>query len=261
METKVEGILISKTPYREKDLIGQLLLRNGGKISVVFHGGRSSRKGKSSILELGYLIGMELKRPKHKSNSPIYVASEWELRWSHQKIRSSYEAFAFFCFILEIISKVAQGEDLDHSHDAHSGIFRVASNALFFLENSLQKECFDMKALFCIFLSKLLFELGVSPELKGCLFCEKDLSEEVNVVLVPEQGGFLCSDCFPGDAGNSGKEMHQLLCMLWNLKYSEYEQVSITHSSTPLRLFNYFAYQIGLEEKDFKSAKMLFSLI
>ena len=52
MQTKIEGLILSKVPYDERHVIANLLLRSGRKVSVVFYGGRGGgKKQKSSILD------------------------------------------------------------------------------------------------------------------------------------------------------------------------------------------------------------------
>ncbi len=76
MNTKIEGILLSKLAHGERNLLVKLLLRSGKIISVMFYGGRGGgEKKKSSVLEIGTMLKVELARSK--SNSELYSAKEW----------------------------------------------------------------------------------------------------------------------------------------------------------------------------------------
>ncbi len=46
MQKKIEGILIKKIPYKERDIIGTLLLRSGMQVSAIFYGGAGGGKNK-----------------------------------------------------------------------------------------------------------------------------------------------------------------------------------------------------------------------
>ena len=102
MQTKVEGLVLSKIPYDERHLIVNLLLRTGRKISVVFYGGRGGgKKQKSSIIELGFMLSVELSQAK--TNTEVYHAKEWNMIWHHDLIRNNHNAFYLMCFFLFFI--------------------------------------------------------------------------------------------------------------------------------------------------------------
>ena len=89
MQTKIEGILIRKIPYQDRHIIGTLLLRSGRKVSVLFYGGQGGgKKLKSSTLELGHMLRVELGRSK--STSDLYRAKEWSPIWIHEKIANNW---------------------------------------------------------------------------------------------------------------------------------------------------------------------------
>ena len=97
MQNKIEGLVLSKVPYDERHIIANLLLRSGRKVAVVFYGGRGGgKKQKSSIIELGFMLSVELAHAK--TNSDIYHAKEWNLVWNHDLIRLDHTAFYLMCF-------------------------------------------------------------------------------------------------------------------------------------------------------------------
>ena len=117
MQTKIEGIVLSKIPYDERHIIAHLLLRSGRKVSVVFYGGRGGgKKQKSSIIELGFMLSVELNT--NRTHSEIYHAKEWSLVWHHDLIRLDHTAFFMFCFYLAVINKISLNENL-HYFDEH----------------------------------------------------------------------------------------------------------------------------------------------
>ncbi|MBC7539412.1 MAG: recombination protein O N-terminal domain-containing protein, partial [Bacteriovorax sp.] len=144
MQTKIEGIVLSKIPYDERHIIAHLLLRSGRKVSVVFYGGRGGGvKQKSSVIELGFMLSVELRTSK--STGEIYHAKEWNLVWHHDLVRLDHSAFYVMCFFLEIINKVSPSENLHEVHEENVemvGLFTTLSNALVHLEKCLQVKSF-----------------------------------------------------------------------------------------------------------------------
>ena len=220
LETKIEGIILSKLPYKERHLICNLLLRSGKKISVIFYGGRGGgKKHKSTVLELGRMLRVELKQSSKQRD--LYSAKEWTLLWSHERIRSNHNAFYLMCFYLELLSKISQVEIMDgHSKSFEScqeGNFRVLSNALVFLEDSLKDNLFQKEAALSIFMGKLLLEHGIFPHLSTCCLSDEALTDHSDVALLPEEGGFAFSSLAQGDiaryyrSDNLGQELWKLL--------------------------------------------------
>src|SRR5690606_37672537 len=106
MNTKVEGIVLTKHPQGERNLVVKLLLRSGKVVSVMFYGGRGGgEKKKSSVLELGTMLKVELARSR--SNSDMQSAKEWEAIWMADKVRTDHIAFYALCFIVQVAAKVA----------------------------------------------------------------------------------------------------------------------------------------------------------
>ena len=65
METKLLGLLISKHSFSGRNFIGKVLLKEGQIITVSFYGGAAGgSKKKSSILEVGFVLAIELQKNK-----------------------------------------------------------------------------------------------------------------------------------------------------------------------------------------------------
>ena len=263
MQTKVEGVVLSKIPYDERHLIVTLLLRTGRKISVVFYGGRGGgKKQKSSIIELGFMLAVELSQAK--TNTEIYHAKEWSMIWHHDFIRNNHTAFYLMCFYLEIIKRISPIENL---HDVHLeniemvGLFTSLSNALVHLEKSLKENAFYIHSHAVIFLTKTLLHLGVFPEREQCTLCGIDLLGFNDMYLIPEEGGFACPPCVNQNKTHnvqSGRELWELIGHIAHTKYSELGPLKLEYKSLPKMLFHYFCFQFHFEEKDFKTASMVF---
>jgi DNA repair protein RecO len=263
MQTKIEGLVLSKTPYDERHIIAHILLRSGRKISVVFYGGRGGgAKQKSSVIELGFMLSLELQ--KTSSTKEIYHAKEWNLIWYHDLIRKNFNAFYLACFFLEVTSRISPSEnlhDVDESNTEMAGLFTTLSNALVGLEKSLKTEAFFPHSHAVIFLTKILLHLGVFPERENCTICGVSLESLNDMYLISEEGGFACPTCMnqrKSYALQSGRELWELMGHIAHTKYSDIKEIKLEFKSLPKMLFHYFCFQFHFEEKDFRTASLVF---
>ncbi len=264
MQNKIDGIIISKVPYDDRHLICHLLLRSGKKVSVVFYGGRGGgEKQKSSILELGYLIEVELR--ESRSTKDLYQAKEWKVNWHHEEIRKDFKAFSLLCFYLEVLNKLAPVDNLHDEHWSHNlemvGLFRVLSNALTYQEKSLKEKKFFPLSQVIIFLTKLLLEQGLFPERENCCLCGEELVKFNDMHLFPEEGGFACHPCMNQKFKHglqSGRELWEIMGHVSKTKYQSIEAVNLEFKSLPHMLFNYLCFQYQINTDDFKSRSSVF---
>ncbi|MCO4792466.1 MAG: hypothetical protein KC493_02045 [Bacteriovoracaceae bacterium] len=265
MQTKIEGILLSKTPFQDRHLMGHLLLRSGKEVPVCFYGGQGGgKKKKSSELELGYMLKVELNKSRTTSDS--YSAKEWLPLWSHKKIRLNHRAFSLLCMYLEILSKLSQKGDLHddlQEYDDHStGLFRVLSNAEVYLEKSLEQDNFEWSWHFAVFLAKLFVEIGIFPETSDCVISGQNIGKGDPVHLDAQHGGFAkISELHVEDRkfsyGQGGNQIRDMLMMASTSKYTD---IPFSPWEKPFShpLFTYFCYQYQFQTSDFKTYKMLF---
>lgn len=263
MQTKIEGLVLSKIPYDERHIIAHLLLRSGRKVSVVFYGGRGGgAKQKSSVIELGFMLSIELQ--KTSSAKDIYHAKEWSLVWHHDLLRQNFTAFYLVCFFLEVINKISPSENLHEVHDDNVemvGLFATLSNALVAIEKSLALNGFYPHSHAVIFLTKILLHLGVFPERENCTICGINLEGLNDMYLIAEEGGFACPTCMnqrKSYSVQSGRELWELMGHVAHTKYSEINEIKLEFKSLPKMLFHYFCFQFHFEIKDFKTASLVF---
>ncbi len=265
MITKVEGIILSKTPFKDRHLICRLLLRSGEKISVIFYGGQGGgTKKKSSFLELGHLVKVELTRAK--ANTTIFSVKEWTLSWHHKSIRDNHRAFYLLCAFLEVSDKLVVEanlfESLYEEQQENDSMFKVLSNSIFFLEKKLQEKKTISSELF-IFLGKTLIDQGVFPERNNCVLSGVDLSLVEEITLIDEQGGFADISCLNQDMldtklnGRESKVMWNYLCQIAIKKYDQLQEINEVPSHFSNRLIDYLCYQIQVSRADFKTFSLL----
>ena len=255
MISKIEGILISKIPYQEKHFIGKLILRNGKRTTVLFYGGRGSVKKKSSYLDLGHMIKVEV--IPYKRDPTMVKSKEWSLVWAPKKVRSSIKLFFLLCFYMETVDKIAPCHDFEDetfSDLSSQGIFRVLSNALYILENR------EVGGQMILFLGKLLLHQGLFPRRDICCFCGRPFSGDGTLFLVPDHGGFSCALCFDRSEkqGRDGDcAAHLFLGEVIQTEYKDFYFSESFYASISQSLFHYFCYQYQLRPESFKSLKHL----
>ena len=260
----IEGILIRKTPFQERHLIGNLLLRNGKSLSVLFYGGQGGgKKSKPSNLELGHLFNVT--PVQGKKYSDLMRSKEWSLKWSHSTIRKSYKKYVNLCFFVEIISKILinedatqQAPDTDRNME-FSGAYKVLSNAIYFLEKHFddKQNSFHLQS---FFLCKLLIELGVFPNLNECLISGRNIKDSSSSRLLPDQGGFALTEEL--DEESSHEKSHQKIRNIFLLsastKWQEYQITSSQITSEEFQIIlNYFCFQMNFDLASIKSSSSI----
>jgi recombinational DNA repair protein (RecF pathway) len=271
----LEGILIHKTPYKERDIIGKLLLRSGKVVNLYFYGGRGGGKyNKGSILEIGHVLKFTLAPSRKKIEGDIKVAKEYNLLWEPNKIRTNYQAFYLLSLYAEIIQRIAITDELDNEkhHDEHSGLFKTLSNGIFCLDKAIEIEQYSLYQQLFIFLSKLILDLGILPDYEQCSHCHIELDKVDLASFEPRHGGFTCRECvlssdqFISDnmvlfeeLKNSIALRNKLKLSLFN-KFTDFSLVGDVNRAQCNALFNYFCYQFQIQPSSFKTWTMLGSL-
>jgi recombinational DNA repair protein (RecF pathway) len=270
MQTKVQGLLLSKRPFQENHLLCHILLRNGRKIVTVFYGGRGGgKKNSPSLLELGYMLDLEL--AKTKRNSDLYRSKEWLNSWIHLKIRENYKAYLHLCFFLEVIERIAPEEDLWEVHDSDDpqghefeGLFRVLSNTLFYLEKHLETKGKDFSVLTANFLCKLINQQGFLPSIATCCLSDEAFGPNDKVLFMHEKGGFAKAAYINEhgfDAPGLEADGRVILNIFKNITFQKTAELNLNESvSYPVlkSLFHYFCFQNHLQPDTFKTYKTIF---
>lgn len=267
----IEGILINKTPYKERDIICHMLLRSGRTLALYVYGGQGGgKKSKGSILELGHMLACELSPRRKNLDSEIQIVKEYKLLWNPNHIRNDFKAFYLMSFFLEFIGKISVEEDLDLPANEHEGLFNVLSNALFYMDKACEQKQFDSYIHLFIFLAKLSIQLGITPDTESCLFCGVGLQENM-CLFTPQDGGFACSDCSSSkdvflsenrlllEEYQSSNTLRQSLELSFRMPYKEFEKIKNLPPGLVFALFQYINYQFGFSTDQFKSWEMVSS--
>lgn len=256
--SKLEGLLLSKHSFAERHLIGTLLLRSGKLARVSFYGGRGGGKQKkSSMLELGFMLKVEVGRKS--SQSDIYPAKEWELIWHHDQIRYHHQTFSMLCFFLELFTHLSQDDLMMIGDDQEetSGLFRVLSNTVFHL-NRLDSKDGHHQALFCTGMAKLFLELGIFPRVDECVLTEKKLTMTGPICLLTQHGGF----AFQDSLDSTQPDQRSLWWFLVETQKKSFSELMDYFREKNLQihphlLIDYFCYHFQVEKKQLRSLATL----
>jgi DNA repair protein RecO len=255
-----EGIVVHKVPYKERDLIVKLLLRNGLVGSFYIYGGQGGGKNhKPTIFEIGSMVKIMIKDQRTKiDSSDLMISAEHQRVWEPQSIRHDIKAFYLVCLYFELIQKFSipfQQGTSEYENNDHEGIFSVVSNALFYMEDSLVKKQFNAHQHLTLFMVKLLFHLGIMPDTDNCSYCQADLMENESVVFLAANGQFACLQCSPG---YNEKGFLLRIKKGYQTKYQDYADFLGTNFSECDKLIQYFCHQYHLRPLELKSYGLLF---
>lgn len=257
----IEGILVRKTPFQDRHLIGDLILRNGKKQGVLFFGGLGGgKKVKPNNLEIGKLYQVTIKTPQ---KGDLIQTKEWQLKWSHEKIRYDYWKFLLLNFICEICSQTAiPQEDIKNDNDTqYQGLFNVLSNGIFFLENEAVPS--NDHHFNSYFLGKFMIDFGIMPQLKTCIHCDVILPKFAPSYLDIEKSGFQCSNkqCEGDKRGGNQEHLRLALIQSGNLNWRSFsvgiDSLNITNDHLKA-LLNYLIFHLNIDQESIKTVKSLY---
>ncbi|HAZ11907.1 MAG TPA: hypothetical protein DCY86_03900 [Bdellovibrionales bacterium] len=241
----------------------KLLLRDGQVAHVLLYGGRGGGKHqKGSDIELGHLChGVVSGR---SSSDGLLAGKEFEATWCHQKIRHDYKAYALCCFFLETINKLApqasihDWEEVDENESVHNdemvGFFRVLSNALIYLDRSLNTQA-NLPGQLALFVSKLMLELGIFPILEKCVLSGVPLSSQLRLGLLAEKGGFADAGLIAD--GRHGASQTPLWKFLLQVRETRYPDFTFSEDISVKELVDYFLFHVHLHPFDFKTLSLV----
>ncbi len=245
----VKAMVLSKKIFKDRHLISDVLLEDGSKKTVLFFGGQGGgAKSKPSTVELGFALNLSL---KESSKSRIYNCKEWSVHWRHLSIENNYKAYFLLNFFCEVINNVSF-EDMNESSEVGE-LYTILSNACFYLDESLKQDDFDMYRSTFMFLGKLLYSLGIFPDLQNCIVCKNKLN--IGTYFNVKDGGFECSSC---------SDFHRPSEVFTNLrkvmtipfkKYSQFTQLNIEQSR---QIYTYFIQQFQINPHHIKSSQFIY---
>jgi recombinational DNA repair protein (RecF pathway) len=256
-----EGLVIHRIPYKERDLIVKLILRNGMLGSFYVYGGQGGGKHhKPSSFELGCMIKLMIKEKRgHRvDGSELMIVAEHQRIWEPQGVRHNIQAFYLICLYFEILQKFSVSFQLgtsEYESADNEGVFSVVSNALFYISQALEKNDFQAEQHLSLFMIKLLYHLGIMPETDSCSYCQANLLETTSVVFLPANGQFACSSC---SSGINEKGFLLRVKKGYQTRYQDYQELTGSKFSECDKLIQYFCHHFHLRPLELKSYGLLF---
>lgn len=180
--TKVKGIVIKETSYKDNDKIITILTDTLGKVSVMAKGAKKTNS--PNLASSQYLVYSEF--VLYKSTNYYYINSSevinmfYNLRIDFEKLNIAFE-------LTKLVYSVT-----DENQDT-SDILKLLLNTLYVIDK-LNK---DPKLVTAIFKIKLLGILGFTPRLDVCNSCRKKIYENVEEKVFYDyiNNIFFCRDC------------------------------------------------------------------
>jgi DNA repair protein RecO (recombination protein O) len=147
-----KGIILKKTKFSEADLILQVILNNGEKLSLIAKGAlRSKKRFSGGVLEPSHFVKLEYKQ---SSQAQLATLLEATLLDDFSHIRTDYDRMECALFCVQIINKVSQEGDV-----FAEGLFNLLGNIL--KKIASPGSAFQSSQYKAIFILKLLFQQGV----------------------------------------------------------------------------------------------------
>ena len=177
MLEKVEGIIISSTPYKESSKILQVFTKKHGLISIIAKG---ANKIKSNLraLTLNYTYGYFYIYYKENKLSTL---TNVDLIDSFINIKNDIVLISYMTYLCDLTKQVIKDNDDEIIYDNLIESLKKINNNL------------DPLIITNIFELKMLDYLGVGLNLDSCIKCgnKKDI-----VTIDPDLGGFICKKCY-----------------------------------------------------------------
>ncbi|MBA4418235.1 MAG: DNA repair protein RecO [Syntrophus sp. (in: bacteria)] len=178
---KDEAIVLFKRAYGESDKIIRLFTLTSGKIAAIAKGASKSQKRFANTLEPFNHIRVEYFEKFGKGLVRIDNADIVETNSGIERSLRRASTAAFFTEFADRLTK-----DRERNID----LFHTLKEVLLFTK---QRELSYMDIL--RYELKMLETLGYMPNFTACVYCGKNVKEEMKVCFSRERGGILCSAC------------------------------------------------------------------
>ena len=180
MIQKVEGIIISETPYGETSKIINVLTKEYGVIGIIAKGVKSLKSPlRTKTLKFTYgFFHIYYKQDKLSTLTDVDIIDNL------RNIKEDMELISYLTYITDLTYQVTK-----QNNDPE--IFTLYKNVVLKLNEKM-----DPLILTNIIELKYLDFLGVGLSLDSCIKC----GNKKNIVtLDPDEGGYICKDCYTNE--------------------------------------------------------------
>ncbi|MDD2396877.1 MAG: DNA repair protein RecO [Tissierellia bacterium] len=224
-----EDILILKEiSYKENDKILHALSRTRGKIQIISKG---SKKSNSHLINASQIFAYS--RCTLNVSKDMYILTSASLLDNFYNLNNNIDAYYNACYILELISYVAQENEVD------SKVFDMTVSVISHLSNFNK----DFDKLTASYELKLAAMLGYKPDFLHCLHCGSSIKDAAKFSVT--EGGVFCSKCVKFGNGINVK-YNEILIMdkILKSKFENIGFIEVTESIMNL-IRKFLFYYIG----------------
>ena len=175
---KTEAFVLKTQPFRTSSLIVTSFSRSFGKLKGVAKGVRKEGLPHPGTFEPFTLVEIVF---YEKLRSELHLISETTILESFEALRSNLEVLAAAYYFSELVDQLTESED------PHERIFDLLEFAFRWLPS------LDVSFLMRLFEIQLLSEIGLLPNLEGCLGCGENHLDRIYFSI--QQGGIFCPSC------------------------------------------------------------------
>ena len=217
---KLEGIVLSEIDYKEATKIVNLYTEKG-KIGVKALGSKKIKNGLLGFITTGNTVSFVT------TDKEVYTLIEYDIIDSIMKKDLDINEMKALGTILYIINMIP-------SDSPHEKIYPFVKDILSNIKN------INIDKLLSIFLIKMLYPFGISPNLKSCVKCQ---NKHDLIAFDIAYGGALCKNCI--DKNNNIE--------IWNEYYydkkdlKEYSDTDFTYLLNQIK--NYYSYHLNIRLK------------
>ncbi len=206
--TKVEGIIISESSYKETSKLLNIITREFGLISVLAKGTKSLKnKNRAFTSKLTY-ANFQIYYKKDKLSNLLCA----DLINPFINIKKDLIKISYSTYLTELASQVIK-------HSNNNDIFDILVKSLVKIEQN-----YDPTIIKNIVELKYLNYLGIRPILDSCCVCGS-----INILTVStSKGGFICSNCHTNEAIISSKSI-KLLRMLYYVDIEKISKINVSN--------------------------------
>lgn len=227
---KIDGIVIKRRNFLEKDRILTLFTNDRGKVEVLAKGARRPGSKLSYISDLGVAAKFSVSRTKS-----IDILTDVEPISLPDKLRGNFDSSQKLGLVFKYTNELFE---LD---DPHPRTYRLLKDLL----SSLSKK--DKPILFLSFILNLIADLGLEPELFNCSTCSKKFTKDCDIVFSPQEG-LTHARCCQTEVSKCNKNDVKLMRIILNYPFDKVADAKIAenHLRRVYKLVrSYFAWHFG----------------
>ena len=233
-----EILILKEVNYKENDKILHALSKSRGKIQIISKG---SKKNNSHLINASLLFSYS--KATLTVSKDMYILTSAELLDNFYNLKNNMDAYYNACYILELISFVAQENEYD------SRIFDMTVSVLAYM-CTYKKDYDKLSAAYEL---KLVSMLGYKPDFLHCLHCCATIKTDCKFSV--SEGGVFCSQCV--NFGNGINVTYNEILTMESILKSKFENVGFIEVSKHIMnlIRKFLFYYIGKD--NFTTLKLL----